>query len=134
MEKFGSEGWDYVPSSLYHDYDEDKWREIDVIAFNCEREVEGQFASYKLCADLVLDCKKSSDRAWVFIVPPKKQEDEGRRLFDIDFFKPIRITKQFSLHSSSIEKGVPQLSRPWLDSALIRKHLPSLIRSKEQLN
>ena len=131
MEKIGSKGWDYVPSSLYHDYDEDKWREIDVIAFNCEREVEGQFASYKLCADLVLDCKKSSDHAWVFIVPPKKQEDDWRRLFDIDFFEPIRITKQFSLHSSSIEKGIPQLSRPWLDSALIRKHLPSLIKSKE---
>lgn len=130
MERVSSRGWDYVPSSIYCDYDENKWREIDVIAFNCLKDMKRE-ASYRLCADLVLDCKKSSDYAWVFVAPPKNKEDGWRRLFDIDFFEPIRVAKQISLNQLSIEKGIPQLSQPWLNSELIRKKISPFIRPKE---
>jgi hypothetical protein len=104
MEKFSSRGWDYVPSSIYCDYDENVWREIDAIAFNCLEVVAGEVI-YKLCADLVLDCKKSSDHAWVFIAPPKNEEDSWRRLFNIDFFEPIRIAKQSFIKFTAIKES-----------------------------
>jgi hypothetical protein len=121
METISSKGWDYVPSSIYCDYDENKWREIDVIAFDCLKDVKGE-ANYRLCADLVLDCKKNSDHAWVFIVPPKNKEDDWRRLFTIDFLDPIKIVKRSASHSLSSK------NMPWLDSELLRKELSSLIQ------
>ena len=127
MERISSKGWDYVPSAIYCDYDENKWREIDALVFDCFEVVAGE-AIYKLCADLVLDCKKSSDHAWVFIVPPKNEEDGWRRLFNIDFFEPIRIAKQFSSNS------LPSKNQPWLDSELVRKKLSHFIRPKEASN
>lgn len=127
MERISSKGWDYVPSSIYCDYDENIWREIDAIAFDCRELVAGEVV-YKLCADLVLDCKKSSDNAWVFIVPPKNDEDDWRRLFNIDFFEPIRIAKQSSLNS------LPSKNQPWLDSELVRKKLSHIIRPKKVTN
>jgi len=127
MEGIGSKGWEYVPSSIYCDYDENIWREIDAIAFDCLGVVAGE-AIYKLCADLVLDCKKSSDHAWVFIVPPKKDEESWRRLFNIDFFEPIRIAKQSSLNS------LPSKNQPWLDSELVRKELSHFIRPEKVSN
>jgi len=127
MERISSKGWGYVPSSIYCDYDENKWREIDAVVFDCFEDVAGE-AIYRLCADLVLDCKKSSDHAWVFIVPPKNEEDSWRRLSNIDFFEPIRIAKQIPLNLLSPE------NQPWLDSELIRTKLPPLIRPKEASN
>jgi len=111
MERISSKGWDYVPASIYCDYDENVWREIDAIAFDCLKVVAGE-AIYKLCADLVLDCKKSSDHAWVFIAPPKNKKDGWRRLFNIDFFEPIRIAKQSSLNSKLVRKKLSNIIRP----------------------
>lgn len=123
MEGLGSKGWDHVPAFLYCDYDENKWREIDAIAFNCLEDVEGKVL-YRLCADLVIDCKRSSDHAWVFIVPPKNEEEGWRRLFNIDFFEPVRIAKQLSSNSF-----LP--NQPWLDSEQIRKKLSPYLQPKK---
>jgi hypothetical protein len=127
MERIGSKGWEYVPSSIYCDYDENIWREIDTIAYYCFELVAGE-ALYRLCADLVLDCKKSSDHAWVFIVPPKENEEGWRRLFNIDFFEPIGVAKQASLNS------LPSKNQPWLDSERVRKELSHLIRPEKVSN
>jgi len=61
----------------------------------------------------------------VFIVPPKNEEDGWRRLFNIDFFEPIKIAKQFSSNS------LPSKNQPWLDSELVRNKLPHFIRPKK---
>jgi len=76
MKRISSKGWDYVPSFIYCDYDENKWREIDAIAFDCLELVAGE-AIYRLCADLVLDCKKSSEHAWFLLFHQKTRKTVG---------------------------------------------------------
>jgi len=122
-----TKGWDYVPSSLYYDYDENKWREIDNICFTCFDLIKSD-ELYRLCVDLFVECKKSNESAWVFIVPPKDEENSWKQNFKIDFFEPIRIVKQLSENISSVERGIPTLSKPWLDSDIIRKELVSNIK------
>jgi hypothetical protein len=130
MERIGSKGWEYVPSSIYCDYDENIWREIDTIAFDCLKLVAGE-ALYRVCADLVLDCKKSTDHAWVFVVPPRKDEEDWRRLFNIDFFEPIRVAKQAFM---PVLNSLPSKNQPWLDSELVRKELSNFMLPEKVSN
>ena len=132
MNIMSSKGWDYVPASLYYDYDENKWREIDVICFTC-RDLIKNGVLYRLCVDLFVDCKKSNEFVWVFLAPSKDEEDSWKRLFKIDFFEPIRIVKQLSENISSVERGIPTISKPWLDSDIIRKELVPIIKAEKCL-
>ena len=132
IEEIEAKGWDYVAPHNYYDRDEDKWRDIDIVPFRCFPDIEGE-ARYKLCFDLAVECKKSSNHAWVFFVRPEYTEPSLRRIFDIDYIDDIGVAKLLSLIKSK-DKGltIEYSPQPWISGDIINNS-SILISAKDAL-
>lgn len=106
IEEVEVKGWDYVSPYEYLDRDENKWREMDIVSFKCFPDIIGE-AQYRLCADMIIECKKSVDHAWIFLVRPKSAENCIRNIFDIDCFDSFGIVRNLSLGALPSSGALP---------------------------
>ncbi|MBI1885225.1 MAG: hypothetical protein HYS09_02750 [Chloroflexi bacterium] len=84
VEAFQSAGWVTTHGSMYLDADEQKPREIDVVAYKVHEAGERDGRRYGLTCAAVVECKRS-DRPWVFFV--RESSDQHDHLY----FRPASM-------------------------------------------
>lgn len=120
IEELEPRGWDYVSPYQYFDHDETKWREMDMVPFKCFPDISGM-ARYRLCVDLIIECKKRVDYAWVFVTRPMSTEDALRRIFDIDCFDLVGVAKSLLSAGSELHHGVCPYAYQWITDDIIEE-------------
>ncbi len=99
-------GWSVLPSTTFVDRDENKYRELDMIASKRIDlgEVEGAPNwNYFLNLTLLIECKKSETQAWVFF--PTLVDRGLERVEHVDFLEVTRV--QSLAHGDSLAMRHP---------------------------
>jgi hypothetical protein len=68
-----SRGWSVLHNPSYFDDEQEQSREFDIRAYR-RRKVEFEEQEYNLDIYLVIECKKSADKPWVFFTTPQRYD------------------------------------------------------------
>lgn len=94
-------GWEVRYSKLYFDFDEEKWREIDIVAErrSSEDSKGHSIKPYYLNMKLAIECKKSDDTAWVFFPRALRGEDIEviKDVISLDFLNVLAWQSRYKL-------------------------------------
>jgi len=107
-----NDGWEIMPSSPYLDWDEEKWREIDIKAYKSfTRTLNGEsIEPYRLTIALIIECKKTDEFGWVFFPWPRDPTDMQLTRIKINSIDFLTLIKQQSLLKETTPKskwGIP---------------------------
>jgi hypothetical protein len=75
-------GWNVISNKYYVDNDEDKPREVDVIAYKADT----SNADFDLYTVLIISCKKSENSSWAFLTRESNLKDPNANWQPVHFF------------------------------------------------
>lgn len=121
-------GWEVIPSTFYYDYDNDEFKEIDLLAYKsvAKSVKDSPNYPYAITMGLIIECKKRQDIAWIFFPRPRDPNDidySGVGLAAIDSLQVAKLSSFKALSS------LPMLDR--LDSTLKPKAFVPLAIARE---
>ncbi len=127
-------GWEVLPSVFYYDYDDDTYKETDIIAYKtvAKGDKDTPYYPYHITVVLLIECKKRDDVAWVFFPRPRKENDidyYGVGLASVDSFRVARLSNL--LAGLVLPRHISFSIKPWV---FLREDIAKQIWGITELN